>query len=402
VDQRQIYLLGLKFYATGLWPFFGPDVAARIQLPGALQGLVVGLPFYLLPIPEAPYLFLALLSFSGLCFFAWYCSKRLPEFPQWIIWAWLLTAPWTLNWSTNIDNDSYALFGAFLFFIGFLESTPKLRGDILSLPLANFLMGFGFLWNFQFHMSYVILAPYLVYSLYRQVKAPTAPTLSNAAFMALGAFSSGLFIIPTFVKYGPLQGMGGSGNAIAFNGENLKDFFIVLARFLSLASCEIPRFLGANSIDRLSFLRDNWWIAPFALTAGILGILQALVLFFSGFRSQNPQKGWKAVRNLTFLTFLLIYGSFLFAIKTPAAHTYYIALPIAMLYGFYVFSPWVKHPWFLNTVKILLVCNILFHAGLALHNFPTKSLYKGRDIFARAIQEKNYHLLGERRPDTLY
>jgi len=74
-DTKQIYLLGLRFYTTGAWPYFGPDVTHSIQIPGALQALLVGLPFYLLPLPEAPYLLLNILSFSALCFFAWYCSR---------------------------------------------------------------------------------------------------------------------------------------------------------------------------------------------------------------------------------------------------------------------------------------------------------------------------------------
>lgn len=77
-DERQIYLIGLKYYTTGQWPYFGPDVTNTIQIPGALQGLVVGLPFFVLPIPEAPYILLNILSFLSLCFFAWYCTKRLP------------------------------------------------------------------------------------------------------------------------------------------------------------------------------------------------------------------------------------------------------------------------------------------------------------------------------------
>ena len=401
MDQRQIYLLGLKFYTTGLWPFFGPDVAAHIQLPGALQGLVVGLPFYLLPIPEAPYLFLALLSFSGLSFFAWYCSKRLPQFPPWIIWTWLLTAPWTLNWSTNIDNDSYALFGAILFFVGFLESIPTLRGHLVSPRAANLLMGFAFFWNAQFHMSYVIFAPFLIFSIFLQIKTSAQPR-SNLLTLILGALISGLFLLPTFLKFGLIQGTGGAGNAVAFNPDNFSSVLTILARFLSLACCEIPRFLGANSADRLAFLEENLWIAPFAVIAAAIGIAQALTLLFSGFRQLHPLKDWKAIKLLTLFTFFLIYLSFLFAIKTPAAHTYYITLPVAMLYGFYAFSPWASKKWFLNTAKVLLISNIIFHAGLALHNFPTKSLYKDREIFVKAIAERNYHLLGERRPDTLY
>src|SRR5262245_61866546 len=100
-DQRQIYLIGLKYYCTGLWPYFGADVLPHIQIPGALQGLVVGLPLRIWPVPESPYIFVNILSFSALCLFGWYCSKRLPTFPKWILWGWLFTAPWVLNCSTN-------------------------------------------------------------------------------------------------------------------------------------------------------------------------------------------------------------------------------------------------------------------------------------------------------------
>src|SRR2546430_2188028 len=95
-DELQVYLIGLKFFSTGAWPYFGPDVAYQIQIPGALQGLVVGLPLYLAPFVEAPFVFLNLLSFGALALLAWYCSRRLPEVPPIIIWSWLMTAPWAL------------------------------------------------------------------------------------------------------------------------------------------------------------------------------------------------------------------------------------------------------------------------------------------------------------------
>src|ERR1044071_10449424 len=72
-DTKQIYLLGLKFYATGAWPYFGPDVVwGEIQIHGALQALLVGLPFHLLPLAEAPYVLLNLVSFARLCLLARY------------------------------------------------------------------------------------------------------------------------------------------------------------------------------------------------------------------------------------------------------------------------------------------------------------------------------------------
>ena len=54
-DPTQIFLIGLRYYATGQWPFFGPDVVwTQSQIPGALQGLIVGLPFKVAALPESP------------------------------------------------------------------------------------------------------------------------------------------------------------------------------------------------------------------------------------------------------------------------------------------------------------------------------------------------------------
>jgi hypothetical protein len=405
IDQQQIYLIGLKYYTTGLWPYFGPDVSANIQLPGALQGLVVGLPLRLWAIPESPYILLGLLSFTGLCLLAWYVSRRLPHFPPWIIWAWLLTAPWVLNWSTNIDNDSYVLFGSCLFFIGFFESLPPLTLGLAPCWLANFFMGFALGWNSQFHLSYVLLFPLILVSLGWQMLKTSASLLKKlsalAAFLA-GALTTYSWVIPTWIQYGFLRGSGNTAQAIAFNPENFTSFFTVLFRYLALACGEIPRFIGSNTADRLTFLSQNPWLAPFAVATALLGLVQLLVLVLSLFRKTHPQSDWKSIKLLTLLTFSLIYLSFLFAIKTPAAHTYYLMLPLVMIYGFYVFSPYANRPWFSRLAGLLLVLNLIFQAGFALHNLPVKSLYKNRDLFVKAIEEKNYHLLGERRPDTRY
>src|SRR6185436_7970780 len=86
-DEKQLYLVGLKFYCTRAWPFFGPDVTNTIQIPGALQGLLIGLPLFVVPAPEAPYVLLNLVSFAALCFFAWYVTRRLPEIPAWFVWT---------------------------------------------------------------------------------------------------------------------------------------------------------------------------------------------------------------------------------------------------------------------------------------------------------------------------
>ena len=49
-DYTQVFLLGLGYYATGVWPYFGPDVTwTSSEIPGALQSLLVGVPFHIAP-----------------------------------------------------------------------------------------------------------------------------------------------------------------------------------------------------------------------------------------------------------------------------------------------------------------------------------------------------------------
>ncbi len=188
IEENQVYLVGLKYYATGQWPYFGAT-AFKAKIPGALLGLTVGLPFNLWPAPEAPIIFLNLLSFGSLCLLAWYCSKRLPRFPRWFLWAWLMTAPWTLNFSTHVVNPSYVLFGGILFFVGFWETIPSLRAGILPQGLCNALMGFAFFWVIQFHLSGVALVPWMLLSFFLQLRR--APRGRPSAWVSSVSASGG-------------------------------------------------------------------------------------------------------------------------------------------------------------------------------------------------------------------
>jgi hypothetical protein len=50
----------------------------------------------------------------------------------------------------------------------------------------------------------------------------------------------------------------------------------------------------------------------------------------------------------------------------------------------------------------LLFCNLVFALAVAVDNFKIRSLYQERGTFTKAIEEKNYTLVGERRGGTLY
>ena len=87
-DETQIFLMGLRHYATGQWPYFGPDVVwTKSEIPGALQSVLISVPLWILPVPEAPFVLLNLLSFGTLAWFAWYICQRLPSLPAWLVWG---------------------------------------------------------------------------------------------------------------------------------------------------------------------------------------------------------------------------------------------------------------------------------------------------------------------------
>lgn len=405
-DTKQIYLLGLKFYTTGAWPYFGPDVTQTIQIPGALQALAVGLPFYLLPLPEAPYVLLNVLSFASLCFFAWYCCRRLPELPKWFVWSWLLTAPWTLNLSTHMFNPSYVLPGAILFFVGAIETYPFLSRGLVARRAANFMMGLALCWIMQFHLSWVVLVPYVVLSFYFQFRELGRSAVTSVLWFLGGAIITGSFLVPTFIKYGFAAGMGGTNATVEFNSENLWRHLNVvegvLGRFLSFASFELPRFIGANTAARLAFMKENRWLIPFVVFLTVVGILQCVALLVLWFRKTHSQKDWPAIKYFTLGTVVLLYLSFLFSLKAPVSHTFYVMLPVAMLYSLYCWSEFLRKRAWRKFAAALFVCGLIFDVGLAVSNLRHVSIYREREQVVEAIKAKDYRLLGERRPGARY
>src|SRR5258708_11952160 len=209
-DETQIFLLGLRYHATGHWPSFGPDVVwTRSEIPGALQALLVGIPLNLLPIPEAPFILMNLLSFAALCALAWYVCVQLPEGARWLIWGWFLTVPWTLQFSTHVINPSYVLPAAIVFFIAFFEALPAFSLGRVPRPAAFALMGAAIVWIMQVHMSWPLLLPF-VFIAWLTGRADGWKTLAvSAAACAAGALVPGLLLIPTLARYGVLAGLGG-------------------------------------------------------------------------------------------------------------------------------------------------------------------------------------------------
>ena len=404
-DEMQTYLIGLKTYTNHLWPYFGPDLIVTetgfyTQIPGALEGLLVGLPFYLLPIPEAPFIFLNLLSLSALALLSWYISRRVKEIPFFFIFAWLALLPWNLHESTNIINPSWLLFGSVFFFIGFLEAIPETSLGFWPPFYAFAAMGFGLFWNMQFHYSWVLLPPFIVMALAWRLWRGAVRSLSEIGGFALGSLLSGIFLLPTFIAFGLHEASNGMGLAVRFNWNNFKAFFVVLARFFSLPSYEIPRFLGPSTPERWETVVSFPVMFPPAIFLCAVGWVQAVVLLVMGFLKDTKHKDWKAIHIIIGLSLILVWASFWFTSKPPQAHMYYVLLPLISVYSFYIWGRLAFNKRSRVLGVVCLIASFWFEGAYMVHQMPNSSLYTNRAKVAEAIDHMNYKLLDERRPGS--
>jgi hypothetical protein len=398
-DERQVYLIGLKSFARAEWPYFGADVVwTGSQLPGALQGMLVRLPLEVWPVPEAPFVLLNLLSFGALALLAWYCARRVPDIPRWFVWALLLTVPWTLNFSTHVVNTSYILPGSTVFFVGWFEASPSFRRGFIAPSLAWGMMGAGLLFLVQIHMSWVLLPAY--------VAVAAADVLWNdrrhagrylAGFLA-GAALTGAPLVPTLLRYG-LSGVEVQRN-IELRRQSPATLFVILARFLSFPAFEINRFAGLSFADRALFLLRQPWVVPFALLAGLAGVVQPVLAALLWFRRAPDLPEWRRVKVLAAVTPVWIFASFFFSVRGPLAHAFYVVFPVSALYTFYAVR-FLASTWLWRGAAAVLAAGVVFHAGLALDRAPRRSLYSDRDVVRSAIDVPNDRFLGDRRDSAI-
>ena len=261
-DETQIFLIGLRYYATGQWPFFGPDVVwTRSEIPGALQGLLIGLPLRVAPFPESPYVLLALLSFGALCAFAWYIGEHRPALPRWLIWGWLLTIPWTIEFSGHLINTSYILPASLIFFLGFFECVPSLRIGRIPPAAAHALMGAALTWMMQIHMSWPLLLPFAAVAWISRRQEGIGCLALYAAAFAAGAALPAVLVAPTLVQLGATSGSGGVLRNFHLHAVNPWIVVTTLARFFAFVSLEIVRFIAIDGPKRLEFFQQHPWLA---------------------------------------------------------------------------------------------------------------------------------------------
>jgi hypothetical protein len=397
-DETQIFLIGLRAYAGHTWPYFGPDVVwTKSQIPGALQGLLVAVPMMVAPIPESPFVLLNVLSMSALALLAWYIGKRLPTLPRWLVWGWLMTIPWTLNFSTSLINTSYVLPGAVLFFVGFFEAHPRFSIGRLSGPLAHFMMGVAIGWMIQIHLSWPLLLPYAAIAVLARAREGWRATARDVGALAAGIALPGLLLLPTLLKFGLHAGTGGTGRNLQFHLIGPGVLVTTTGRFLAFASLEVLRFIGSDTAKRLVFVSRHLWIAPLLAIVWAVGIVHPLVMAGLWFKRRHPARDdWTALRVLVAGTVGLVFAAYFFVMEPPQARAFYIVAPVAMVFAAYCWS-FIDRPVWRRVAGVVLVVNIAYHLGLALAKAPEGSMYMNRAVVAASVTERDPDVFSHRR-----
>jgi hypothetical protein len=142
----------------------------------------------------------------------------------------------------------------------------------------------------------------------------------------------------------------------------------------------------------------------------IAGILQAVLLLVFWFKTRHTLPLWKETKWLVFWFLAMVYVSFWFTIKPPAAHIYFVFFPFILLYSCYVWSFFSRSFRWRLFAKSFVACAVVFQLGYAVAVIPTDSFYAPqesgvglkRDIVVQALRAGNYRIMGDRRSRSLY
>jgi hypothetical protein len=399
-DVLQIYLIGLKSFTTGSYPYFGADlVYTHAQIPGALQGYLVSIGWYLWKIPEMPMIILNILLTSSLGLLAWYAQKRFPRIPRAFIWSYIFLLPWSVCYFTRIVNPSYVIPAAILFFIGVYEILPSLKRDILPEWICFYFLGFAIFWIFQLHMSWVLLGPYTILCFYYVARTKDIRRIGRVvvSFLA-GCITTGSLLLPTLLRYGFANEQGTKVTSVVeLHTEHFGIIVKLLSSFLAYGSFDVTRFIGGSTSERISFLSDQLWAAPFTVFVALIGILQAAFYFISFFLYRRADRQGKKVILLTAGSFLLFYCISLFSKVAPPGHAAVLFFPLIILYGLQIMENPLQKRWLRVVSVVTFASAIIMYCGIMVKNYPSISLYKDRDRIVRALDSNDYMIVGKRR-----
>ena len=308
-----------------------------------------------------------------------------------------------MQFSPRIVNPSYVMIFAIPFFIGFIEIIELFGKRILKKSWLFFTLGLATTCIMQLHLSWILLLPFTGYAFLHILLREKKELIKSGCLYVLGLAIGISTLIPTLLFPDP-SGAGDVGNNIVFDWSNFKNLIPILTKYASFAAYEIPYMLGGDIDSRLKVLTEHWWMwwmLPVALFLFPFGLSQA-GFFILSFFQKNKDAAWIKLKWILFFSYIMLFVSFFFSTKGPSPHTFIILFPLPFIYSLFCYR-WImqKYSWVSKLLVIAVIMGVFFQIGLGINSFEKKSVYKDRDRAVKAIEEKNYKILGTRRADHL-
>jgi hypothetical protein len=336
-DESYIYLLGLKYYATGVLPRWGPDIACTSTcMIGGLQGFLVGFPLFVCAHPFAPYALLFIIQTLALLYLSRYVTQLFPQVNAWIIYFAVALAPVTLHTGLKIINPAYVLVFSIPFMLSFIELLNVFKDKkFIAFRWRFFWMSLGTGCVFQLHASWVVFAFFgitaVLFFLWKRnnTKADYFTLIGFSVFGFLVGFSLAL---PVIYHYGPEVFFGQSRN-LNFSMSHILDGGRVLFYFVTLSGYEMNLFSGVYCWDRLWDQYSKFGAVLFLILqiGGLLIFGTQLVLFLS-VRGRAYAGNYKPFLALSGFVILSISAFYMFSVVRPDPHAIICLFPLSVIY----------------------------------------------------------------------
>jgi hypothetical protein len=332
-DESHIYLLGLKYFITGQYPYWGPDITYTATfLTGGLQGLLTGLPLYVWHHPFAPYLFLFLISSAALLYLSWYITKVFPALQSWVIYGMIAIAPFAVHTGLKIINPAYVLCFSIPFFLSFMETLHILPTEYIGLKWRFFWMGLGVSAVFQLNASWVVLFIMLMVAAAWAISQLTWKQIIRTALCCCaGLILGALSLLPTIYQFG-WHVLFIQAKNLDFSISHITDVFNIIYYIFVLAGFEMNTFsrvyTWGSLIEHASIISGLIFVI-IQITGYVLFAAQIIALFLKKWKPYTLE--YRKLFLLTSSIIISLWFIFLFSFVRPGMHAIICFFPLSAI-----------------------------------------------------------------------
>ncbi|MGB3616634.1 MAG: hypothetical protein WBA12_00820 [Catalinimonas sp.] len=392
-DYDQVYLMGLQNALTDAWSYWGPDVVwSRTRLPGALQGLLVGVPLWLTRRPYAPLVLTNLITCAGLMLLAFYAARRFPRLSLPFLVALVLLLPFGLFNGAVVLNTAYLLFSGSILFVAVLELFVYRERPLFDPRLSWAALGFALVFTCQLHLTWVMCLPFVVVLLGLEWQRRAAAVPTYAAYFLLGWVPPLLTLLPTILTYGDVMMVGTSGN-LRYDGGRVLGVFDLLFRYFSMASVDLThrhnfvRLLTENHAGGAVLV----WVLKGLFVAQVIAL--AATLLFA-----KRSEAFKRTLLLFGLTTLMALFLYVLSNKHLSMRTYILLFPVPVWLTLFAYDHLLRY----RAARVAVAALLLLSFGTTLaiaaanHHGPY-SFAAAEGRIERALRTGDPQAFGERR-----